>query len=177
MPLFHNILLHIICKRRFLLICPRHIILFTKMKRRKTSSFSDHSTGSQSPSKKSVYHDLSEDYRSSPEITTYVPSISTPRSGFNYHSIGHEPSLHAIRMPSSNNHHTPNGSHTSDNDDSISHNERARHRDSGANGVDSDSSVSSGRRPRTTEDFYRFCRFILEYENYISAHDQEVSEL
>lgn len=71
----------------------------------------------------------------------------------------------------------PNGSHTSDNDDSISHNERPRHRDSGVNGVDSDSSVSSGQRPRTTEDFYRFCRFILEYENYISAHDQEVSEL
>lgn len=43
------------------------------------------------------------------------------------------------------------------------------------NGIDSDSnaSINKGKR-RTTEDFYLFCQFILEYENYNEIANQEV---
>lgn len=98
-----------------------------------------------------------------------------------------------VRAPSSDadqsplhhtHHHTPDDSHPSDNlynSDANGHGTaRSRYRDSGCgttNGVDSDSSVNSGQRPRTTEDFYLFCQFILEYENYDGTYNQEVSNI
>lgn len=187
------------------------------MKRRKTSSFSDLSTGSESPTKKHIYHDLSEDYRSSPEMGSPIsssygnlwpmaaisgqqplsdierrellhPSVSTwvNRSTSQAPRTTRAPSIDADHSThhSHNAHHhnhTPDDSHPSDNlccGEADGHsNGRGRYRDSGCgttNGVDSDSSVNSGQRPRTTEDFYLFCQFILEYENYNGTYDQEV---
>lgn len=55
--------------------------------------------------------------------------------------------------------------------DSIRHSGTLNHN----NGTDSDSnaSINKGKR-RTTEDFYLFCQFILEYENYNEIANQEV---
>lgn len=183
------------------------------MKRRKTSSFSDLSTGSESPRKKHIYHDLSEDYRSSPEISSPItsnyghnlwpqsrnqidrrdllhPSVvsnwvnqtasQTPRSSVRTPSIDADqtpPHHHTHHLMSADSHQSDNIYNDDGNDHGIN---RTRYRDSGCgttNGIDSDSSVNSGQRPRTTEDFYLFCQFILEYENYDGTHNQEVRVL
>lgn len=34
----------------------------------------------------------------------------------------------------------------------------------------------SPKRPRTQEDFYKFCTYILEYENYERLRQEEVSK-
>lgn len=153
-------------------------------RRKKNSSTSDLSSDSLSPPKKHIPNGFPEEYRSSPETV------------FNstFHSI--LPNQMNGSMNTSNGHHD----NTIDNDDfkssehvngfsslDVSQNGSMLSVDSNQSSMrttpanhhfdDSDSTSSvnkSQRQPRTPEDFYLFCQFILEYANYNEMCDQEV---
>lgn len=165
-------------------------------RRKKNSSASDLSSDSLSP-KKRVPNGFADDYRSSPETTFNSSYYSIPMNGSLNTSNGHHPSrlngsivdpandLQMMDVTSQNgsirsmdsespsrhsttvNHH--NHHHYDDSDSASSVN-----RSSGSS--NGSGSGSNGRRqPRTPEDFYLFCQFILEYANYNEMCSQEVS--
>lgn len=173
------------------------LLLFAQMKRRKkNSSASDLSSDSLSP-KKRAPNGFAEDYRSSPETTfnsSYHSSLQMNGSlntsnghYLNGAAIDHTSDLHMMDVASQSDSirsvdsgspmHSATTSHHHlhhyDDSDSAS----SVNRSSGSsNGSGVDSGVDNGRRqPRTPEDFYLFCQFILEYENYDEMCSQEVS--
>lgn len=174
--------------------------LFKLKKRKKNSSTSDISSGSISPIKKQFTNGFADEYRSSPEITTYPSSNSTPIIRHEFHSISsQQEQVNGDRMATNSTQqqfNNKNGDHcvyspdyASDIKmvDVVSQNGKIRHsieklstnqfNGSNSNGIDSDNSSSMNggqRQPRTTEDFYLFCQFILEYENYNEMSNQEV---
>lgn len=170
------------------------------MKRRKknNSSASDLSSDSLSP-KKRITNGFAEEYRSSPETTfnsSYhsIPmngSLNSTSNGLNHHHhlngstiIDHVNDLNAMEVVSqngsirSNDSESPrhsatvnNNHHHYDDSDSAS----SVNRSSGSSSGGSGSSSNDRRQPRTPEDFYLFCQFILEYANYNEMCNQEVS--
>lgn len=157
-------------------------------RRKKNSSASDLSSDSLSP-KKQIPNGYADDYRSSPETTFNSP----------YHSIQYVGPNGSINKTNGHKHlnrsvneHvndlnlietvSQNGSIRSDAEceSPMYSNAQNHHYDDSdsASSVNQNSiaSSSNGRRqPRTPEDFYLFCQFILEYANYNEMCNQEVS--
>lgn len=146
-------------------------------RRKKNSSTSDLSSDSLSP-KKHIPNGFSEEYRSSPETvynSTFHSILPNPMTTSNGHIIndndGLKSSEHEINGLSSMD-ISQNGSMLSGDSQSPTRTTIANHHFD-----DSDSTSSankSQRQPRTPEDFYLFCQFILEYANYNEMCDQEV---
>lgn len=141
------------------------------MKRRKktSSSASDLSSDSLSPKKHKV-NGLPDDYRSSPETVFNSPfhSISTDKlNGSTDTTNGHRFNDNEDSKSSDHHHyHHPRNNH---------HNHQQHKHHHHSTDSDGPSSVNkSQRQPRTPEDFYLFCQFILEYANYNEMCDQEV---
>lgn len=189
--------------RFFLFLCLFFSHLSVQLKRRKkTSSISDLSSGSLSPSKRQFYsNNFSEENQSSPEVSPRISPFSTSGTFndlFRYSYSLQQNEVHSITMPTTisptiqSDSKLANGNERTEknftNGFGVQQNGLIRHYDkqstkqsdsSNHNGTDSDSnaSVDKGKRqPRTTEDFYLFCQFILEYENYNEIANQEVSD-
>lgn len=143
-------------------------------RRKKISSTSDFSSDSLSP-KKHIPNSFSEDYRSSPETTfnTSFHSILAGQIGSldasNSHiKSGSDDSMQPIHETNLNVMDvSQNGSNTSAGGQSPMDSSDDSNRMSSTN--------KSHRQPRTPEDFYLFCQFILEYANYNEMCSQEVS--
>lgn len=152
-------------------------------RRKKNASTSDLSSGSLSP-KKHIPNGYPDDYRSSPETTlnsTFHSPLPDAMNGSLNTSNGHHHmngngslespdhvgDLNAMEVVSQN------GSTSSTDSQSPSHMADENHH---FDDSDSTSSVNKSRRqPRTPEDFYLFCQFILEYANYNEMCSQDVS--
>lgn len=163
-------------------------------RRKKISTASDLSSDSLSPKKRPPNGYDPNDYLSSPE-----PSFNS-----SYHNILPN-SMNGLSVNSTHGHHhlnggnylvgtvndnsnrneivSPNGlnsdsssqvivnRHRSDDSDSAS----TRSVDGASSSGDGNGSVVAGRPPRSREDFYLFCSFILEYENFGEEYSQDVS--
>lgn len=172
-------------------------------RRKKNASISDLSSASLSP-KKHIPNGYTADYRSSsPETAFNSPYHSIQYVGSNgtiNNTNGHN---HSDELNDPISHHlndfnmldtvSQNGSIRSDAEadcESPMHSNAANHRyddsdsasssvnqNSGSSGSGSGGDGSSRRQPRTPEDFYLFCQFILEYANYNEMCNQEVRSL
>lgn len=152
-------------------------------RRKKNSSTSDLSSDSLSP-KKYISNGYPSDYRSSPETTLNSTFHSTLPDGMNGSlnpSNGHH-RINGNGMLKSPDHVSDSsmmevvsqsGSTPSTGSQSPTHMADANHH---FDDSDSTSSINKSRRqPRTPEDFYLFCQFILEYANYNEMCSQDVS--
>lgn len=170
-----------------ILICFLSYYLSQLKRRKKTSSMSDLSIGSISPKRKFYSNNFSEENPSSPEVSSRDSQYSPPGAFnelFRYSCNIPQNDDNSQKVPT-----TVPQQDTQLDDDSVNRSigytnglvagqtDSIRHSDTlnQNNGTDSDSnaSVNKGKR-RTTEDFYLFCQFILEYENYNGIANQEV---
>lgn len=166
------------------------VFYLSQLKRRKkTSSMSDLSISSISPKRKFYSNNFSEENPSSPEVSSRNSPFSPPGAFnelFRYscslpQNDGNSQKIPTTVMPTpQEDTQLDDGINRSicftnglvaEQTDLIRHSDTLNH----SNGTDSDSnaSVNKGKR-RTTEDFYLFCQFILEYENYNEIANQEV---
>lgn len=161
-------------------------------RRKKNSSASDLSSDSLSP-KKRIPNGFAEDYRSSPETTfssSYHSSIPmngplNTRNGHHLNGsvIDHTNDLHMMDVVNQNDSIRSIDSGSPMHSATANHHHLHHYDDSdSASSVNRSSGSSSGdsggrRQPRTPEDFYLFCQFILEYANYNEMCSQEVSSV
>lgn len=162
-------------------------------RRKKNSSTSDLSCGSLSPKKHILQNSYADDdYRSSPDIVSnaaYHSGLAGSIATRNGHIVVNttdqnddlsdrdtnmlDTSCHSQRSGTSG--HSSSSSSSSASSSSSSSSSSAS---SSSDDNDSTPCTSkSQRQPRTPEDFYLFCQFILEYANYDEMCDQEVSRL
>ncbi|XP_055318687.1 PHD finger protein 23B-like [Sitodiplosis mosellana] len=165
-------------------------------RRKKNSSASDLSSDSLSP-KKRIPNGFAEEYRSSPETTfnssyhNSIPmngSLNTTNGHHNHLNgsvIDHTNDLNIMEVVSQNgsirsidsgspmHSATANLHHHYDDSDSASSVNRSSGSSSGCSGDGGGGGGNGRRQPRTPEDFYLFCQFILEYANYNEMCSQE----
>lgn len=150
-------------------------------RRKKNSSISDLSSDSLSPPKRQIRNGFPDEYRSSPETVFHstfhsiLPNMNTSNGTLNGHHNNINDNDDSKSSEIVNDYSSlvsRNGSMLSDSNQSPMHCTTVNHH---SDDSDSTSSVNkSQRQPRTPEDFYLFCQFILEYANYDEMCDKEV---
>lgn len=144
-------------------------------RRKKNSSLSELSNESMSP-KKRIVNGYGDEYLSSSDIT-YSSSLHRilPAHGNGPASTANGRVTYITPKspdhPSEFNGSDQYGSARSVDSQSPRHSLGQHYDDSDS----ASSSTTTRRRPRTNEDFYLFCKIILEYENYSEVCNQEVS--
>lgn len=165
----------------------RFLFDFQLKRRKKNISTSESvSSGSSSP-KKHFPNGFVEDYRSSPE-TISLPSpnssfyatetngadqlMKSPYANSDYDKLATvAPQNGTLRQPQHS--ESASSKQTTAATTATAHVADQSPVNNSQNCV-SNSSVNGKRQPRTSEDFYLFCQFILEYENYDEMNHQEV---
>lgn len=147
------------------------------------------SSGSSSPTKKQFPNGFFDEYRSSPETI----SLPSPNSSFYAPSIAPNGNDQLLKQQYANSDYEKSATITTQTSSirqpQQQHIENQSQKDATAvsqphvanqelinncqNGV---SNTNGKRQPRTSEDFYLFCQFILEYENYDEMNHQEVNK-